>query len=83
MEKITTKFDKVLNASPFSGNVEHDPDASKEVVSIIFLSLLFANPAFDGLSVFYRIAFAFIIIGVFGIVLGFELKKINKTFKES
>ena len=32
MENITPKFDKVLNASPFSGNVEHDPDASKEVV---------------------------------------------------
>lgn len=32
MKKITTKFDKVLNASPFSGNVEHEPDASKEVV---------------------------------------------------
>jgi len=33
MEKITAKFDKVLNASPFPGNVEHAPDASKEVVS--------------------------------------------------
>lgn len=32
MENITTKFDKVLSASPFSGNVAHDPDASKEVV---------------------------------------------------
>jgi len=32
MEKITNKFDKVLNASPFPGNVEHEPDASKEVV---------------------------------------------------
>ena len=32
MEKITTKFDKVLNASSFLGNVTHDPDASKEVV---------------------------------------------------
>jgi oleate hydratase len=33
MKKITKKFDKVLNASPFPGNVEHAPDASKEVVS--------------------------------------------------
>lgn len=32
MENITKKFDKVLNASPFPGNVAHDPDASKEVV---------------------------------------------------
>jgi hypothetical protein len=48
MEKITSKFDKVLNASSFSGNVQHDPDASKEVVSIIFLSLVFANPVFGG-----------------------------------
>lgn len=32
MDKITSKFDKVLKASPFPGNVEHDPDASKEVL---------------------------------------------------
>ncbi|MGP1993051.1 oleate hydratase [Zobellia laminariae] len=32
MGKITEKFDKVLNASPFPGHVDHAPDASKEVV---------------------------------------------------
>jgi oleate hydratase len=32
MNKVTSKFDKVLKASPFPGNVEHDPDASKEVL---------------------------------------------------
>jgi oleate hydratase len=32
MKKITAKFDKVLNASPFPGHVEHAPDASKQVV---------------------------------------------------
>ncbi|CAM4300198.1 oleate hydratase [Zobellia nedashkovskayae] len=32
MGKITEKFDKVLNASPFPGQVDHAPDASKEVV---------------------------------------------------
>ncbi|AFU69411.1 fatty acid dehydratase, putative [Psychroflexus torquis ATCC 700755] len=32
MKKITKKFDKVLDASPFPGHVEHAPDANKEVV---------------------------------------------------
>ncbi|MBO0592627.1 oleate hydratase [Cellulophaga sp. E16_2] len=32
MGKITEKFDKVLNASPFPGHIDHAPDASKEVV---------------------------------------------------
>ena len=32
MKKDTSKFDKVLNASPFLGKVEHAPDASKEIV---------------------------------------------------
>ncbi|MER3374387.1 MAG: oleate hydratase [Allomuricauda sp.] len=33
MDKITSKFDKILSASIYVGNVEHDPDASKEVLS--------------------------------------------------
>ncbi|WP_151199691.1 oleate hydratase, partial [Flavobacterium psychrophilum] len=32
MNKETSKFDKVLNVSPFLGNVNHTPDASKDVV---------------------------------------------------
>ncbi|MCD8450234.1 oleate hydratase [Tenacibaculum dicentrarchi] len=32
MKKNISKFDKVLNVSPFLGNVNHTPDASKDVV---------------------------------------------------
>ncbi|WP_233900816.1 oleate hydratase [Tenacibaculum piscium] len=32
MKKDTSKFDKVLNVSPFLGKVNHTPDASKDVV---------------------------------------------------
>ncbi|GEJ35124.1 oleate hydratase [Flavobacterium psychrophilum] len=32
MNKETSKFDKVLNVSPFLGNVNHTPDSSKDVV---------------------------------------------------
>lgn len=32
MNKATSKFDKVLNASSYVGNVEHAPDASNEVL---------------------------------------------------
>jgi hypothetical protein len=48
MEKITAKFDKVLNTSPFPENVEYAPDANKKLVSIIFSILVLANPVFSG-----------------------------------
>ncbi len=32
MKDITSKFDKVLNASPYYNNVDHQPDASKDVI---------------------------------------------------
>ncbi|WP_458626081.1 HdeD family acid-resistance protein [Winogradskyella sp. PC D3.3] len=50
------------------------------IATIIFSFLVLANPFFGGLSLVYMTAIAFIMIGVFRIVLGFDLKKIKNTF---
>lgn len=52
------------------------------IATIIFSILVLANPVFGGLSIVYMTAFAFIMIGIFRIFLGFDLKKINKDLND-
>lgn len=51
------------------------------IITLLFSFLLLANPIFAGLSIVYMTAFAFITAGLFRILLGFNLKKIHKTFQ--
>ena len=51
------------------------------IISLLFSFLLLANPIFAGLSIVYMTAFAFITAGIFRIFLGFNLKRIHKSFQ--
>jgi len=52
------------------------------IATIIFSFLVLANPFFGGLSIVYMTAMAFIMIGIFRIFLGFDLKRMNKRIKD-
>jgi uncharacterized membrane protein HdeD (DUF308 family) len=49
------------------------------IATTIFSILVLANPVFGGFSIVYMTAFAFIMIGIFRIFLGFDLKRIKNN----
>ncbi|MER3317146.1 MAG: HdeD family acid-resistance protein [Allomuricauda sp.] len=51
------------------------------IATLIFSFLVLANPIFGGLSIVYMTAMAFIMIGIFRILLGFGLRKMRKSAK--
>lgn len=51
------------------------------ILTVLFSFLLLLNPAFTGLWIVYMTAFAFIVMGIFRIILGFNLRKIHKYLK--
>lgn len=52
------------------------------IATIIFSILVLANPIIGGLSIVYMTAMAFVMIGIFRIFLGFDLKRMNKVIKD-
>lgn len=49
------------------------------LLTLIFSILLLINPVFTGLSIVYMTGFAFVSIGIFRVLLAFDLKKVNKS----
>jgi uncharacterized membrane protein len=49
------------------------------VLGILFSFLLIANPIFTGISLVMMTSFSFIFVGIYALVLSFQLKKL-KTF---
>lgn len=52
------------------------------ITTVLFSFLLLLNPVFAGLSIVYMTAMAFIALGVFRVILAFDLKKIHKKIKD-
>lgn len=50
------------------------------ILTLLFATLLLANPVFTGFSIVYLTGMAFITAGIFRIFLAFGLRKINKVF---
>ncbi|MGB3345175.1 MAG: HdeD family acid-resistance protein [Aequorivita sp.] len=51
------------------------------ILTVLFSFLLLLNPVFTGLGIVYMTAFAFIVMGIFRIILAFNLKRIHKYLK--
>lgn len=52
------------------------------ILTVLFSFLLLLNPVFTGLSIVYMTAFAFVALGIFRIILAFDLKKIHNKIKK-
>ncbi len=51
------------------------------ILTVLFSFLLLLNPVFTGLGIVYMTAIAFIVMGIFRIILAFDLKRIHKYLK--
>ena len=52
------------------------------ILTIVFSFLLLMNPVFTGLSIVYMTALAFVVMGIFRMILAFDLKKIHTYLKD-
>lgn len=52
------------------------------IMTVLFSVLLLLNPVFTGFSIVYMTALAFITLGIFRILLAFDLKRIHKLIKD-